>query len=67
MKILSWISDHLLYFVFIVGAISLFYPEPGSYLAWIVTPVLGIMVLNVSMTIKAGDLKQIKKHPFMIL
>lgn len=66
MKILSWISDHLLHFVFIVGAISLFFPGPGSSLGWIVTPVLGIMVLNVSMTIKVEDLKQIKKYPFMI-
>ena len=67
MKLLTWISDHLLHFVLIVGAFSLVFPEPGSSLGWVVTPVLAIMVLNVSMTIKAEDLKQIKKYPFMII
>ncbi|MHB9094157.1 MAG: bile acid:sodium symporter family protein [Eubacteriales bacterium] len=66
MKVLTWISDHLLHFVLVVGAFSLIFPGPGSALGWIVTPVLAVMVLNVSMTIKAEDLKQIKKHPFMI-
>lgn len=66
MRVLTWISDHLLHFVLIVGAFSLIFPAPGSSLGWVVTPVLAIMVLNVSMTIKAEDLKQIKKHPFMI-
>ncbi|SPF36995.1 putative Na+-dependent transporter [Candidatus Desulfosporosinus infrequens] len=66
MKVLAWISDHLLHFVLIVGTFSLIFPEPGSSLGWIVTPVLAIMVLNVSMTIKAEDFKQIRKHPFMI-
>jgi len=67
MKVLAWISDHLLYFVLIVGAFSLLFPGPGSSLGWIVTPVLAIMVLNVSMTIKAEDFKQIRKYPFMIV
>ncbi|MDR3584554.1 MAG: bile acid:sodium symporter [Desulfosporosinus sp.] len=66
MKVLAWISDHLLHFVLIVGTFSLVFPGPGSSLGWIVTPVLAIMVLNVSMTIKAVDFKQIKKYPFMI-
>ncbi len=67
MRVLTWISDHLLHFVLIVGAFSLIFPELGSSLGWIVTPVLALMVLNVSMTIKAEDLKQIKKYPFMII
>jgi len=66
-KIMVWISDHLLYFVFAVGALSLIFPEPGVALSWAVTPVLALMVLNVSMTIKLEDLKQVKKHPLMIL
>ncbi|KLU59935.1 sodium bile acid symporter family protein [Peptococcaceae bacterium CEB3] len=67
MKVLTWISDHLLHFVLIVGAFSLIFPQPGSSLGWLVTPVLAVMVLNVSMTIKAEDLKQLKQHPFVIL
>lgn len=66
MKVLTWVSDHLLQLVLIVGTISLIFPGPGSTLGWIVTPVLAIMVLNVSMTIKAKDLKQIVKHPLII-
>jgi BASS family bile acid:Na+ symporter len=67
MKILSWISDHLLYLVLVVGAFSLFFPGPGSALSWIVTPVLALMVFNVSMTINVEDLMQVKKYPFIIL
>lgn len=67
MKLLSWVSDHLLHFVLVVGAFSLIFPGPGSALGWIVTPVLAIMVLSVSLTIKVEDLKQIKKYPLMIL
>lgn len=67
MKVLSWISDHLLHFVLAVGAFSLLFPGPGSALGFIVTPVLAVMVLSVSMTIKSEDLRQIKKYPLMIL
>ena len=67
MKALTWISDHLLYFVLVVGAFSLLFPQIGSTLDWIVTPILALMVLNVSMTIKVEDLKQLKKYPLMIL
>ncbi len=66
-KILEWISNHLLHMVLIVGAFSLIFPQIGSNLGWIVTPVLAIMVLNVSMTIKIEDIKQIKKYPLIIL
>lgn len=66
-KTLTWISDHLLYLVLVVGAFSLLFPGPGSALGWVVTPVLALMVLNVSMTIKAEDLKQVKKYPFAIV
>jgi BASS family bile acid:Na+ symporter len=66
MKVLAWISDHLLQFVLIVGTFSLVFPGPGSSLGWIVTPVLAVMVLNVSMTINVEDFKQIKKYPVMI-
>lgn len=66
-KILSWISDHLLYFVFTVAFFSLLIPAPGAALGFIVTPILAIMVLNVSMTIKIKDLKQITKYPLIIL
>jgi BASS family bile acid:Na+ symporter len=66
MKVLAWISDHLLHFVLIVGTFSLVFPGPGSSLGWIVTPVLAVMVLNVSMTINVEDFKQIKKYPLMI-
>ncbi|AFM39947.1 putative Na+-dependent transporter [Desulfosporosinus acidiphilus SJ4] len=67
MKALKWISDHLLLFVFIIGIFSLFYPGLGSSLEWIVSPVLAIMVLNVSMTINTEDLKRIKKYPLLIV
>lgn len=67
MKILAWVSDHLLHFVFIVGAFSLLCPWPGSTLEWIVTPVLAMMVLSVSMTIKLEDFKHIKNYPFAII
>lgn len=66
-KILKWIPDHLLWLVLIVGTLSLFFPQPGSYFGWMVAPVLTIMMLNVSMTIKAEDLSQIVKHPGMII
>lgn len=66
-RILTWISDHLLYLVLVVGAFSLFFPGPGSALGWIVTPVLALMVFNVSMTIKIEDLKQVIKYPLVIL
>jgi len=66
-KVLKWISDHLLYLVLVVGAFSLFFPDLGSSLGFGVTPVLALMVLNVSMTIKIEDLKQIKKYPLIIL
>ena len=48
------------------GTIALIFPKPGSALSVLVTPVLGVMVLNVSMTIRFDDLKQIAEHPFMI-
>jgi predicted Na+-dependent transporter len=66
MKVLTWITDHLLYFVTGVGAFSLLFPQVGSNLGGIVTSVLGIMVLNVSMTIKVEDLQQIRKYPFIL-
>lgn len=66
-RILTGISDHLLYLVLVVGAFSLFFPGPGSALGWIVTPVLALMVLSVSMTIKAEDLKQLREYPFAII
>lgn len=66
-KILEWISNHLLHLVLIVGAFSLIFPQMGSGLGWIVTPVLALMVLNVSMTIKIDDIKQIKENPLIIL
>lgn len=66
-KILEWISNHLLHLVVVVGTFSLIFPHMGSSLGWIVTPVLALMVLNVSMTIKIDDIKQIKKYPLIIL
>lgn len=66
-KILDWISNHLLHMVLVVGAFSLIFPQIGANLGWIVTPVLALMVLNVSMTIKIEDIKQIKKYPLIIL
>lgn len=66
-KLLKWISEHLLFLVLIVGVSSMLYPRFGSSLGWIVTPVLAIMVLSVSMTIKVEDLKQIKEYPLIIL
>jgi BASS family bile acid:Na+ symporter len=58
---------HLFYFVLGVGVFSLIFPQFGCNLGFIVTPVLALMVLNVSMTIKFDDLKQIRKYPFIIL
>ncbi|MDP4176792.1 MAG: bile acid:sodium symporter [Bacillota bacterium] len=66
-KVLKWISDHLLFFVVVVGTFSMIFPKLGSSLGGIVTPVLALMVLSVSMTIKVEDLKQIKKYPKIIL
>jgi BASS family bile acid:Na+ symporter len=66
-KILEWISNHLLYLVLVVGAFSLMFPQFGSSLGWIITPILALMVLNVSLTIKIEDIKQIKKYPLIIL
>jgi len=56
----------LLQLVLMAGTIALIFPKPGSALSVLVTPVLGVMVLNVSMTIRFDDLKQIAEHPFMI-
>jgi BASS family bile acid:Na+ symporter len=50
----------------VAGTVALIFPKPGSALSVLITPVLGVMVLNVSMTIKLDDLKQITKYPFMI-
>lgn len=66
-RIFSWISNHLLYLVLAVGAFSLFFPGPGSAISWIVVPVLALMVFNVSMTINAEDLVQVKKYPLLII
>src|SRR5208337_4879433 len=66
-KLLTWISDHLLYLVCAVAACSLFFPGPGSGLSWIISPLLAFMVFNVSMTINIRDLLQVVKHPFVIL
>src|SRR5208337_1267218 len=66
-RILTWVSDHLLYLVLAVGAISLLYPGPGSTIGWAVTPALGLMVLSVGLTINVGDLKQVIKYPLVIL
>jgi bile acid:Na+ symporter, BASS family len=66
-KVLKWISDHLLFFVLATGSLAMFFPGLGSSLGWMVTPVLALMVLNVSMTIKVEDLKQIKDYPLIIL
>jgi BASS family bile acid:Na+ symporter len=67
MNILSWITDHLIYLVIIIGVISLIVPGPGSLLGWIVTPVLALMVLSVSMTIDVRDLIQVKRYPLIIV
>jgi BASS family bile acid:Na+ symporter len=67
MKILAWITDHLVYLVFVIGAFSLLFPGPGSLLEWIVTPVLALMVLSVSMTINARDLIQTSRYPLIII
>lgn len=66
-KLLTWISDHLLYLVCAVAAFSLFFPSPGSGMGWLVSPLLAFMVLNVSMTINFKDLREVVKHPFVIL
>jgi BASS family bile acid:Na+ symporter len=55
--------------VVVVGVVSLIFPKPGSALGsldMLVSLVLAFMVLNVSMTIKVEDLRQIKNYPFMI-
>jgi len=67
MKILAWITDHLIYLVFGVGIVSFLFPEPGSALGWIVTPVLALMVLSISMTIDVGDLIRVSKYPWVIV
>ena len=67
MKILAWITDHLVYLVFVIGAFSLLFPGPGSLLGWIVTPVLALMVLSVSMTINIRDLIQVSRYPLIII
>lgn len=67
MKTLTWISDHLLQCVVVVGAFALCLPELGTALAGIVSPVLAIMVFCISLTIKMEDLGQIKRYPVMIL
>ncbi|MFY9750363.1 MAG: bile acid:sodium symporter [Methanoregula sp.] len=66
-KILAWITDHLVYLVFVIGAFSLLFPGPGSLLGWIVTPVLALMVLSVSMTINVTDLIQASRYPLIII
>lgn len=66
-KILKWISNHLLLFVIIIGIYSLLFPGIGASLGGLVTPTLALMVLNVCMTIKVEDLRQIKKYPIIIL
>jgi ACR3 family arsenite efflux pump ArsB len=66
-KLLNQISDNLVYLVCAVAAFSLFFPGPGSGLGWIVSPLLAFMVFNVSMTINIKDLRQVVKHPFIIL
>jgi len=66
MKILAWITNHLIYLVLVIGAFSLLFPEPGSVLPWIVAPVLALMVLSVSMTINARDLIQVSRYPLVI-
>ena len=66
-KFLTWISDHLLYLVCAVAAFSLVFPGPGDGLSWIVSPLLAFMVFNVSMTINFRDLREVVKHPFVIL
>src|SRR5208337_1555139 len=67
MKILSWITDHLVHLVIIIGVISLIVPGPGSLLGWIVAPVLALMVLCVSMTINFRDLIQASRYPLVIV
>ncbi len=66
-KILNWISNHLLQLAIGISIFSLIFPQIGSALNWLVTPILAIMVFNVSMTIKAEDLRQIKNNPLIII
>jgi BASS family bile acid:Na+ symporter len=65
--VLTWISDHLLILVLIVVAFSLIFPQVGTQLSMLSMPLLALMVLNVSMTIKVQDLKVIKQYPLIIL
>ena len=67
LKISNWISNHLLQLAIGICIFSLIFPQIGSALNWLVTPILAIMVLNVSMTIKAEDLRQIKNNPLIII
>jgi bile acid:Na+ symporter, BASS family len=50
-----------------VVVFSLILPQVGTHLSDLSMPLLALMVLNVSMTIKVQDLKVIKQYPFIIL
>jgi BASS family bile acid:Na+ symporter len=66
-NVLAWISDHLLIMVIAVVAFPLIFPQVGIHLRVLSMPLLALMVLNVSMTIKVQDLKVIKRYPLIII
>lgn len=63
---LSIISDNLLYLVILATIFSLIFPRPGSGMEPLVTPVLALMVLCMSMTIRLADLKSSLRRPGLI-
>lgn len=62
-----WISDHLLIFVCAVTAVSLIFPQFGSAISGLSMPLLAVMVLCVSTSIRIDSLKIIKKYPLLLI
>ena len=63
---LSAIGDHLLYLVIAATVLSLLDPGPGARLQNLVMPVLALMVLCVSLTIRYEDLKAALSRPLVL-
>ena len=63
-KIASWIASHITLIVVAVTAVALFAPSSFSWIdTGAITPMLGVVMFGMGLTLKPSDFKPVLMHP----
>ena len=68
LKLSAWVESHITLLVVLVTAVALFFPVSFVWMETkAVTPILGIIMFGMGLTIRPGDFKPVILHPKEIL